>query len=551
MKKYFKLIAKCAKNAGTEILLFIFLRTSKSVVAIVTPLVYSYVITNLLECTLERTIRSFLFLCTCYFISAFLGYLVKVMHNHLVHKLNFEIKKQVTSKLFYIPPSQLNIEYGKMFSLIQSDSAMISSTLFSLIGALFSIVTLIGIGAVVFYINWKLALVLLCTYPINILVNLVYNKRLKEKTTILVEENDRYISLLKNSISNITDISVHGGNYTINRELEKKSQNVYDAALSQGTVRNNFSSAVNAIGLINHLLLTALGIVFVYYGYISFGDFVAFNTYSKSMSSALDSLISLNTMLQPGIVSIDRLLLLDQQYNRNFYLESQKKHIEAAVQSIELEKICFSANNRTIINELSLKLNAGEIVGIRGENASGKTTIANLLLTNIIPTSGKIYINGLSSEEIAYTSIVDHIAYVGTSKNLFNISVRNNILLSYTKSFPTETQIDKVCELLNLKDDIDHFPEKIDTFITDYTKLSSGQIQKIQLARALLCNPDVLILDEAISNLDIQTKAKVKELILELKQSGKIIIIISHALEDYCICDKNYLVKNGLLFEQR
>ena len=547
MGNYIKTIIEYTHNEKNGIISFIILRATKSAIAIISPLVYARVITNLLESTLRQTIYSFFILCTCYVVNVLLGHLIKVIENRLTKKINYKMKKQITEKLFSIPPSRLSIEQGKMFSLVLSDSSVISSTLFVFISALFSVITLLGIGIVVFIVNRKLALILLCTYPINIVVNFHFSRLLKKRAVTLIEQNDNYISLLKDTIGRIHDVSILGARRKITDELSSRNQGVYKASLQQGADKNNYSTLISAVSLINHLLLTGAGIVLVYMGHIGFGDFVAFNTYSKNLSSSIDFIINLNTVLQPGMVSIDRLLLLEEQYDSSMRLESKKLCMDSTIESIRFEGVCFSSKTRSIISDVSMDVRAGEIVGVYGENASGKTTIANLILTNVIPTSGQILINERPNTDFTYKSIVSHVAYVGTSKSLFQISIRDNMLISYGGTYPDSFVVDEICELLNVRDDIDCLPEKIDTIVMDNTKLSSGQIQKIQLARALLSNSDVLILDEALSNLDIKTKNQIKEHLLQLKQEGKIVFIISHIPDDYSICDKSYMVKNGTI----
>lgn len=547
MKKYINTIIRYTRNQAKGISCYIALRAAKSVIVIVNPLIYAGLITNLLENTLQKTIYSFLILCICYITNLLLGHLLKIVENRLSKQINYEMKKQITEKLFSIPPSQLNIEQGRMFSLVLSDTSVISSMLFVLISSLFSVFTILGIGIVVFIIDWKLALILLCTYPINILVNAHFNKLLKDRAVKFLEQNDNYVSLLKDTIGRINDVSILGGRKKINEELDNKNYKVYEASLSQGVVKNNYSSSVSAISLINHLLMTVVGIIFVYSSYIGFGDFVAFNTYSKNFSSSIDSIINLNTVLQPGMVSIDRLLFLEDQYNCSKQLETNKVSINFPIKSIHFDKVSFFTKKRNIVNEISFKIKAGEVVGISGENASGKTTIANLLLTNIIPTSGMIYINHQPITSFTYDSIVQHITYVGTSKSLFQVSILHNLLLSYNGNSPDYNKINNICTLLNVSDDINNLPNQLDTIASDKAKLSSGQIQKIQLARALLCNSDILILDEAFSNLDVTTKAQLKEHLMKLKCQGKMIIIISHMPDDYSICDKKFVIKNGEL----
>lgn len=548
MKKYISKIFQYTKNELSGIILFIVLRAAKSAIVVVSPLIYARVITQLLESTLKQTIYSFFCLCACYLANVLFGYLINIKENQLSKKINYGIKQQITEKLFSIPPWYLDIDQGKMYSIIQSDSSVVSSTLFVLISALFSVITLCGIGIVVFVVNWKLSLVLLCTYPVNIAVNLFFKKRLKEKATTSIECNDEYISLLKDAIGKATDISILDGVERLNGALSKKNHSVYEALLSQGNVKINYSTIMNAISMINHLLLTAVGILFVYTGVIGFGDFIAFNTYSKNFSSSIDVVVNLNTLLQPGIVSMDRLLLLEEQYSNSIHAEKQKSCIDSAIRSIKFENVCFSTKTKDIVNGVSLEANAGEIVGVFGANASGKTTLANLLLTNLIPTGGQILINEQPNTGFKYKSIVRNISYVGTGNSLFPISIRDNLLISCDEVSPSDFEISEICERLNIMNDIECLPQQLDTVVTADGKLSSGQVQKIQFARALLGNSSVLILDESFSNLDVKTKEQIKEYLQFLKQRGKIILIISHVPEDYSICDKKYTLQNGQVY---
>lgn len=545
MLRIIKKLMQYSHKERLAIVSYIILRALKATIAIIIPLINACVITNLLGGALGKLMRSILVLCICYVASLVISHIIKITENRLTKFIHYEVKRAFTTKLLSIPPSQLSFEQGRLISLILNDSSVVSSMVFTVISAFFSVFTVLGIGIVVLLMNWKLSLLLISTYPINIVINIIYSKKLKDRARSLLERNDDYISLLKNAIGNIIDVSVYGGTQKVSKELDKYNRGVCESSLLQGIIKANYSTSISGISMINHLLLTIVGIVFVYSGYISFGDFVAFNSYSKNLSSSIDMLINLNAIIQPGIVSIERLLLLEEQYERSLMLENAKQHFDSVIHSVKFDKVFFSSKTKDIISNVSLEIRAGEIVGIWGENASGKTTLANLLLTNITPTSGRIYINNYPSDTLTYNSIAHHISYVGTSKKLFNISIRDNILISYSDSTPEDDEVSKICAKLNLKVDIDCLPQKFDTIVSDNIKLSSGQIQKIQLARAILSRPDVLILDEAISNLDITTKGQIKEYLQQLKREGKLILLISHVPDDYSICDKIYRLEDG------
>ena len=158
----------------------------------------------------------------------------------------------------------------------------------------------------------------------------------------MYEESDHFVGFLKNTIGNIHEVSILSGHKRINKEIDKKNDDVYQAALDQSIIKTNYTTALNVISQLNHTLLTVAGILFVYMGGIGFGDFIAFNTYSKNLSSSIDWLISLNTVLQPGLVSLDRLDALEKEYDNSKQVESQKSHISSEIHTIKFEDVCFS-----------------------------------------------------------------------------------------------------------------------------------------------------------------------------------------------------------------
>lgn len=544
MFKIIKTLKQYSFKEKSTIASYLVLRTVKVAISVLMPLISAKVITNLLEEEIKQTMQTVLVLCIFYAVGLFASHATKVSENKLIKLIHYNVQKDLTTKVFAIPPSQLSIAQGRLISLILHDSSAISTLLLTFISAIFSVVTVLGIGVVVFQMNWKLSLMLLCMYPVNIAINLFYGKRLKECAGSHFEKKDEYISSLKNAIGNKTDISICGGEQAICDKLDEHNMDVYQSSLLQGRVKANYATSMSGMSLINHLLLTVIGIVFVYSGYIEFGDFVAFNSYSKSLTSAIDLIINLNSIMQPGIVSVERLNQLEAQYDSSMKLEQAKQPLSSTVQLIEFDNVSFSNKEKSILRNVSIRFQAGEIIGIWGENASGKTTLANLLLSNLLPSHGRIYLNGFANDTLSYKSINHHISYVGTSSNLFDISVRDNLLIS-CDDIPDDVEIDNICKVLNLEQDIDCLPRKFDTILSENVKLSSGQIQKIKLARALLSKPDVLVLDEAFSNLDINVKSKTKSYLQRLRQEGKIILFISHDSDDYDICDRIYSIEGG------
>lgn len=206
------------------------------------------------------------------------------------------------------------------------------------------------------------------------------------------------------------------------------------------------------------------------------------------------------------------------------------------IEKIILENIYFSYRGNSVLRNFSFDFSKG-IIGIRGANGSGKSTLISLILKSIIPDKGFIKINDINLEDIRYDEIQKKIAYVGAKQILYNLSVKENLLMFDGSESVTEYELNRIIQLVNLDEDIQNLPNRIETILSDNNGLSIGQIQKIEIARAILKNTTVMLFDEAFSNVDIDTKSKIFHYLSSIKDK-KIIILVSHNYTDYDFCDR-------------
>ena len=198
---------------------------------------------------------------------------------------------------------------------------------------------------------------------------------------------------------------------------------------------------------------------------------------------------------------------------------------------------------------MSLNAKIGEIIGIYANNGLGKTTLSNMLIGDIIAENGSIILNSIDSKLLKNKSITQHIQYVGIDKSIYNLSILENIVIN-KELVPDKDKLVNLCKLCNIYDDIKNLKNGFDTILDESLKLSTGQIQKIKLVRALYLNPDVLILDEALTPLDNVSKENIKQYLKSISEN-KIIIIISHNKQDYDICTNTYKIVNNILVNMK
>ena len=216
-----------------------------------------------------------------------------------------------------------------------------------------------------------------------------------------------------------------------------------------------------------------------------------------------------------------------------------------SIDNIEIKNLSFSFNSyKNILNLVGIKVEKGKNIAIIGDNGSGKTTIAKLIMKLYMPQSGKIFINNVDNSNLSLNYVRRHIGYVTQEDFIFTGSVKDNLLMGETDI--SEDRLVTVAKMMGVHDFVSNMPRGYDSILTERgNNISKGQRQKIALARAVLYNPDFLILDEATSNMDIISERRIIE---ALKKNTNItLIIISHRLNNIMDCNRIFVMDSGYI----
>ena len=540
-----KKVLKYCVEEKAKLCLILLLKLLITVFTVIHPLIFADMIDSVIHGNYQTVFGAFA-------LHAFLQ-VVLIIINHILRRLdvivskniNHHVKSKILSYIFHIPPYDNDISQGKIHSLIVSDSKAVYSFVSSVISTAFTILTVIGVGIVTLITDWRLTLILFIPYPLIILINRIFRKQIKEKTKSLLEQNDLFLSMLKNTLGNISDVQNQNGMAKIIKAVDDESNKGREAAIKQGQTQNNFHISIGFAGFVGNSIFTLSGLILVMMQMLSLGDFVAFSSYSKSLSANLNSLFSLKTNLQPLYVSLERLLEVEEKFNQSQDREKSKMNLEENIVSLELKNVSVSYGKNIVLKDVSLSLAKGNIIGFYGLNGTGKTTLARLISSMIRATSGHVFINNRLLQEYNFFSLSQHIDYVGANKNIYYISIKDNIMLSHSYG---EGEFSDICKMLNIDDYVLGLDDGYQTIINESIGFSTGQIQKIQIARAFHKQSDIIIFDESMSNLDEETRKNVYNKLKELS-NDRIIIIISHAAKDYEICDIVYRIENKTLIK--
>jgi len=268
-----------------------------------------------------------------------------------------------------------------------------------------------------------------------------------------------------------------------------------------------------------------------------------FNYKSGIMKLVMEHVSSFLDLAKDFNISSDRVFSIidDKTFSKEKFGD---KHLQKVYGNIELKDVSFSYNeDKLILNDINLKINSGEMIGIVGKSGSGKTTIFNLLCKMYSVKSGKILIENENIEELDEESIRGNITIISQNPYIFNLSIRDNLKL--VKENLTEEEMKEACKIACLDDFIESLPNKYDTILGESgIILSGGQKQRLAIARAFVQKTKIILFDEATSSLDNETQSKIQGAINNLKDEYTI-LIIAHRLSTIVNCDKIMLLENG------
>lgn len=546
MRKNFKKIIRYCEQERNRMIIMLVLRLLLVALSVIQPLIYA----NMITCLLKKQIRSLsvwiALLFMSYFLSQMVNFLLKRTEAKTAKNVNYYVKCKVTEYLLKIPNYKMDISQGKMYSVLTSDSNAVYSAVSVMISMIFTVIHVISIGLVAVYINWQMCVVLMLPYPLMIYINRRFRKIIKNKAIDVVNQNDEYLDHVKNMIGNISDIKNQNGTQKIRRKVCGEAEKGRDLSIGQMMSQTEFDGVVSMTGMLGHIALTIVGVYEVYMGAIPFGAFVAFHNYSKSLSSSMDTLVNVRTNLQPLLVSIERVIDLEEAAEEANQSENTKKIEVKGISSICFRNVSLTYGENEVLRQVNINLQKGKIIGFTGKNGSGKTSMMNLIMQNILPTGGELLFNGIRADSYPYFSLRRQFDYVGANRNLYYLSIYDNIALS-EDAFLTkvnEEAVRRACGQVGLMKDIDGLADALDAQIRDEMMFSTGQAKKLQIARALVKDSSVMIFDEALSNLDDVTKCNLTDRLKKLAEN-KIIILISHNRDDYRVCDEVYQIENG------
>ena len=408
--------------------------------------------------------------------------------------------------------------------------------------------SVIGLLGWMFYVDWLMALICLLSAPVIGIIVTIIKRRIRKMSRKVQDTMGDLHHVLAESFDAQKVIKLYGG-----QEVEK--QRFFNTINAHRRFAMKFVQASVATGPAIQMITAVLLAIIIYVatqqamsGSLDTGDFVSFFAAIAMIMGPLKRLASVNEYVQKGLAACESVFaMLDTEIEP----QAGDKKLNNAKGKIEFRDVSYSyAESETdALQEISLSIAPGGVIALVGESGSGKTTLANLLPRFYEPQSGSIYYDDIDINELSLLSLRNNIAYVSQDVVLFNDTVRNNIAYGELKDTSDEA-VWAAAEAACATEFINELPEKMSTLIgEDGTRLSGGQRQRLAIARALLKNAPLLILDEATSSLDTRSERHIQSALENVKK-GRTCLIIAHRLSTIENADRITVMNKGKIVEQ-
>lgn len=461
-----------------------------------------------------------------------------------------DIRRTVYSKIVSLPISFFEQRrVGELMSRITADVQALQDVLAFTLAELFRSLATVVVGIIIIcFISWKLTIFMLATFPVAIVVAMVFGRYIRKlskiaqdelaSANVIVEETLQSINVVKAFTNEALEVTRYGN------ALSK----VIAAALKAGRFRGGFVSFI-IFALFGGIVgVVWYGALLVQSGEMPFSELMTFIFYTMFIGGSIGGLGDMYAQIQKTLGASERLLeILDEKS------EVEIKPISPIVPiygNISFENVAFSYPTRpdmAVLKDISLDVSAGRKIALVGYSGAGKSTIVQLLMRYYQPKEGKILVDGQDIQTFDITAYRQNIAVVPQEVMLFGGTIRENI--TYGKPNATEKEIMEAARKANALEFISSFPEQMETIVGERgVKLSGGQRQRIAIARAILKDPKILILDEATSSLDAESEKLVQEALDGLMEN-RTTIIIAHRLATVRNVDCIYVIKDGVILE--
>jgi ATP-binding cassette subfamily B protein/subfamily B ATP-binding cassette protein MsbA len=471
-----------------------------------------------------------------------------ILNNTFEQKVIFDLRSDLYQRLQTLPLRWFDHRpTGDIMTTISEDVPSVERVLIDGIEqGVVSILQILVVGICLFLCDWRLALITLIPVPFLATGALLYTRQSRHRHRAVRKASSAMNSLLHDNIAGIRQIK----SYAL-EDQEHARFNEHSGALRFATLMVMrywaiYRPSMHFLSSIGMILVLWAGTQGLKEGRMSIGDLAAFLFWLKLFYDPIESLHQLNQIIQTGRAAGERVFEILDAETESMMDDGIKQSFANA--HVVYENVSFGYGKIPTVRHIHLEAKPGQTVALVGPTGAGKSTVINLLTRFYEHQHGKILIDGHDISQLKKSSLREQIGYVTQESFMFNGTVRHNLLIA--KADATEEELWRVLGDANANFFVEKLPEKLDTHVGERgVKLSVGEKQRLSIARALLRNPPILLLDEATASVDTETERLIQSA-LDRLMKGRTCFVIAHRLSTVRHADIIYVLKQGEVIEQ-
>jgi ATP-binding cassette subfamily B protein len=485
-----------------------------------------------------------------YIVSAILNYIQQIIMAYTSQRIVYDMRNQVKVKLSKLPLKYFDGRtHGEILSRVTNDIDTISNTLQQgVTQVITAVTTIIGMLVMMFTISWIMTLISLIVLPLALVL-----------TQVIIKRSQSYFVGQQKEIGNINGhveemytghkiVKVFGKEQQSIKAFDEINERLYNVGWKAQFMSGIIMPLMNLVSNFSYVCVCVVGGILAINGRITIGDVQAFIQYSRQFTQPIAQTAQIANVMQSAVAASERVFeVLDEK--EQISEPTNAKVIEYPKGAVTFEHVKFGYDSeKTIIKDMNLTVKPGEVVAIVGPTGAGKTTLVNLLMRFYELDSGMITVDGIDISEMSRNELRTHFGMVLQDAWLFSGTIKENI--AYGNIEASDDDIIKVAKMAHADHFIRTLPEGYDTILKeDARNISQGQRQLITIARALLANPTILILDEATSSVDTRTEAYIQNAMIALMK-GRTNFVIAHRLSTIREASTILVMNEGEVVEQ-
>ena len=485
-----------------------------------------------------------------YVFGAVFNYIANILIARACFKTSQKLRSEIANKINRLPLKKLDrTPYGNILSTVSNDVDLIGDTLLNSLPTLVSAVVLfLGSLIMMFVTNWLMALAAVVSTFIGFSIMFII---MKKSQKYFIEQQNRLGDLngvIEETYSGQTIIKTYNAKQEFKDKFEKVNNKLYQSGWKAQFTSGTMHPIMGFVGNLGYVVVCIIGAILFTQGKITFGVITAFMIYIRLFTNPLTQIAQSMTSLQQSAAASERVFdfleepEISNEDHKNVKLPKEIKG------DVEIKNVKFGYDeDRVIIKDLSVNVKAGQKVAIVGPTGAGKTTIVNLLMRFYEINGGDIKIDGISIKKMKRSQVRDIFSMVLQDTWLFEGTIRENLV--YNKEGVSDEMLNEATKACGLDHFIKTLPNGLDTVLSDETNVSVGQKQLLTIARAMIQNTPMLILDEATSNVDTRTEELIQKAMDKLTEN-RTSFVIAHRLSTIKNADVILVLKDGDVIEQ-